>query len=94
MPFDLINVLKPDSELGYDILRQNKVNKHVFRPGEEVEIIGFPWNEETRKLAQLINDNVQIVICYESVLGDSWVYDSKDDVHREGSFRATVEYNN
>lgn len=92
--FDLINVLKPDNTLGYDILRQNKVNNYVFRPGEEVEMIGFPWNDETRKLAELMYDNVQIVICYESVLGDSWVYDSKDDSHREGTFKATVEYKN
>ncbi len=91
---ELVKVLMPKSNLGYDILRQNKVNNYVFRPGEEVEIIGFPWTEETRELAKQMNSMVQILICYESVLGESWVYDSKDDSHREGKFKAKVEYKN
>jgi hypothetical protein len=91
---ELVKTLMPKSNLGYDILRQNKVNNYVFRPGEEVEIIGFPWTEETRELAKQMNSTVQILICYESVLGESWVYDSKDDSHREGKFKAKVEYKN
>jgi len=91
---ELIKTLMPKSNLGYDILRQNKVNNYVFRPGEEVEIIGFPWTEETRELDKQMNSKVQILICYESVLGESWVYDSKDDSHREGKFKAKVEYKN
>ena len=92
--FEMINKLMPNNSLGYDILRQNKVNNYVFRPGEEVEMIGFSWNEETRKLAKLINSKVQIMICYESVLGESWIYDSKNDSHKEGTFKAKVDYKN
>ena len=91
---DLVNTLLPENNLGYDILRQNKVNNYVFRPGEEVEIIGFPWNEETRELANQINSRVRILIGYESVMGESWTYDSATDSHEEGAFRAKMEYKN
>ena len=91
---EMVNTLMPENNLGYDILRQNKVNQYVFRPGEEVELIGFSWNEETRKLAELMNAKVQLVICYESVMGESWIYDSKDDSHKEGKFKASVDYKN
>lgn len=90
---ELVNTLMPENDLGYDILRQNKVNKYVFRPGEEVEIIGFAWNDETQELAKQIHDKVTLVICYESVLGESWVYYSKNDSHKEGKFKASVDYN-
>lgn len=91
---ELVKTLMPESHLGYDILRQNKVNNYVFRPGEEVEMIGFSWNDETRELAKLIENKVSLVICYESVLGESWIYRSKDDSHQEGTFKAKVEYKN
>lgn len=91
---ELVDNLMPDSGLGYDILRQNKVNNYVFRPGEEVEIIGFPWNETTRELARRIYSEVRIVICYESVMGDSWIYDSRDDSHKEGVYEASIPYQN
>ena len=91
---ELVRILMPESNLGYDILRQNRVNRYVFRPGEEVEMIGFAWNDETRELAKRINEKVTLVICYESVLGESWIYDSKNDSHREGTFKAEVDYQN
>ena len=91
---ELVKVLMPESNLGFETLSQNKVNQYVFRPGEEVEMIGFPWNEETRELAERINEQVNLVICYESVLGESWIYDSKSDSHKEGEFKAKVEYRN
>lgn len=92
--FELIQVLMPGSELGYDVLFQEKVNHHVFRPGEELEIIGFGWTDETRQLAKLITERVRIRMCYESVLGDSWVYDSKEDSHVEGDFTPKIDYKN
>ncbi|MEL7271403.1 MAG: hypothetical protein AAGL34_17660 [Bacteroidota bacterium] len=91
---DLVKVLMPQSNLGYDVLRQQKVNNYVFRAGEEVEIIGFAWTDETRELARLVYERVRIRICYESVLGDSWVYDSKTDSHTEGEFEPKVDYKN
>ncbi|MEM8765367.1 MAG: hypothetical protein AAGD88_16220 [Bacteroidota bacterium] len=91
---DLVKVLMPKSNLGYDILRQQKINHYVFRPGEELEIIGFAWTEETRELAKLIYQRVRIRIGYESVLGDSWIYDSKEDTHTEGEFEPEVDYKN
>ena len=92
--FEVLDELMPGHGMGYDVLRQDKVNNYVFRPGEEVEIIGFSWSEKTRELSSLITSKVKIVICYESVLGESWVYDSENDTHTEGSFKAKVEYNN
>ena len=92
--FELLEAIKPGHSLGYDVLRQNKVNNYVFRPGEEVEIIGFPWNDENREIAGLIYKKVRILICYESVLGESWIYDSKNDTHKEGSFTAKIPYKN
>ena len=91
---ELIQVLMPCSELGYDGLFQQKVNHYVFRPGEELEIIGFAWTDETRELAKLIHQRVRIRIGYESVLGDSWIYDSKEDTYTEGELKPKVDYKN
>jgi hypothetical protein len=92
--FDLVNTLLPDNSLGYDVLRQSKVNKYVFRPSQEVELLGFTWTPETRALVKEVESRVQIIIGYESVLGDQWIYDSKNEKHREGAFKASVEYDN
>jgi len=92
---DMVNKLMPDNDsLGYNILRQQRIRNYVFKPGEEVEVIGFTWNQETRKLASLIDQKVHMRICYESVLGESWIYDVRSDTHEEGSFKAAVEYQN
>ncbi|MEM9916519.1 MAG: hypothetical protein AAF990_00405 [Bacteroidota bacterium] len=91
---EMVNSLMPDSGIGYDILRQSKIHNYVFKSGEEVEIVGFSWNDKTRELAHLISAKVQIIVCYESVLGDSWIYNYKEDSHEEGQFKAAVEYKN
>jgi len=89
----LLDSLKPDRTFGYDIVTNNDINNYVFKSGEEVILLGFSWNEETR---EAINNfqYVDVKIAYESVLGDKWLYDSNNDIYTEGKdFKARIEYN-
>ncbi len=67
--------LRPTDPLGYDILRMQEFSNTVIIAGEEKELIGFPWTETTREVASRLAD-IQWKVCYCSVVGDCWEFDS------------------
>ncbi|WP_299526869.1 hypothetical protein [Winogradskyella sp.] len=90
---ELLDSLKPDRTFGYDILKTNDVNNYVFKPGEEQVLMGLSWTDETRDLLENLQ-YVNIKIAYESVLGDYWVYDARNETNKQEKFKARLEYDN
>jgi len=81
--FDVLDRLQPGHQIGYDIMQSNTLNGTVLKAGEVKTLMGLPWREDTRPLAEQINQ-LQYRICYCSVLDDCWVLSSEDPTPRPG----------
>ena len=71
--FELFEFYAPDSiKIGYDIIRTDggMINR-VVSPGEECRLIFLIWNENTRLLEKKMRD-IQVEICYSSLIDDHW----------------------
>lgn len=88
---ELLNTVKPDRTIGYDVMRMNNISNSVLQAGETQEILFMPWNEEVRAIVDSFQ-YVKISVCYKSVLGDYWTYHSDTDSHEKKKFKALVEY--
>ena len=91
---ELMDALNPKRTFGYDIMTNNSINGKVISANERIIIFGLPHNDETR----VVQSNLQYLrleLGYESVLGDKWVYDSKDESHNEvEKFELKTEFKN
>lgn len=95
----LLDSLSPNRTFGYDILRNNSLKNQVFSANEILEFLALPRNHEIyQKETEKVLENIQHLrmrVLYESVLGDSWVFDSKDFSYEiNSSFKAEVEFIN
>lgn len=90
---ELLDAIKPNRKIGYDILRMGDLNETVMKAGEEREVFNMPWNDETREMSKEMM-YVTVKVCYCSVLGDCWVFDSKENSITEGTFKAEKEFEN
>lgn len=90
---ELLDAIKPDRTIGYEVIKVSEVNNNVFQNGESTIVLFLPWSDEVRQIVDKFND-VNVKVCYESVLGESWTYDMRADKHTEEKFRARVEYDN
>lgn len=90
---ELLDSLNPNRTFGYDILRNTSISGYVFSPGEEVVMMGLPYNDETRIVLSKLKD-VRIRLMYESVLGEQWVFDSEDKTVSQKKFKAQIEFKN
>ena len=89
----LLDSLNPNRTFGYDILKNNSIGRYVFSPGEDLVMMGLPYNDETRVVLNNLK-NVRIQLLYESVLGEQWLFDSKDDSINQKKFKAQIEFKN
>ena len=88
----LLNQIKPNRTIGYDVIRMSHINNEVFKAGEEVVVFNMPWNDETRQMHKEMQF-VTIKVQYASILGDKWLFDSEKTEHEMVSFKAEVEFN-
>ena len=89
----LLDMVKSDRVIGYDRIRTSELNNTVISPGEDIELLRLPWDDETRIMAQDLQ-NTDITIQFCSVLDDCWVYDMQSKSLTEGSFTSTLEFEN
>ena len=88
---DILDAIKPDRKIGYDRLQMRGLNNTVVRAGETRVIFNMPWDDETREMAkEMFLTKMKVQYC--SVLDDCWVYDSKEDEHNSGRFKAEEEF--
>lgn len=88
---DLLDAIKPGRKIGYDRLRMSTFNNTVMKAGEERIIFNMPWDDETREMAKnMIYLKAKVQYC--SVLDDCWVFDSENDGHYQGNFKAEKEF--
>jgi len=90
---ELLDTIKPDRKIGYESIRMSKLNNTVVKAGEERELFNMDWNEESRIISKSMR-YVTVKICYCSVLGDCWVYNSDEDELTEGTFKSEIEFEN
>ncbi len=90
---ELLDSLNPNRTFGYNILRNNTLNKYVFTPGEERIIFGLPYNDETNIVRNNLK-HIRIRILYESVLEEQWLLDSEDNSISKTNFAAEKEFKN
>lgn len=90
---ELLNTIKPDRTIGYESIRMDKLNNTVMKAGEERELFNMDWNEESRIMVDSMA-GVTVKVCYCSVLGDCWIYDSETDEVTKGAFKSKVEFEN
>ncbi|MEL6669766.1 MAG: hypothetical protein AAFP08_12400 [Bacteroidota bacterium] len=90
---DFLDSMVPGRTMGYDVIGVGDLNSSVFKPEEDRDLLYLPWNEETHALVDQLY-KVNLVVCYESVLGDSWYFDLKDGETREGKFESRLEFDN
>lgn len=87
----LLNLVKPDRTIGYDLIRVSPLNQTVVKAGEEREILRIPWTDETRQMVPELTQ-IRITLQYCSVLEDCWVFSSQTGKHTPGTFQAKLEY--
>ncbi len=66
--------------LDYNIMSTGKVREVLLAAGEEINIFSVRWTELSRELEPLTT-SLNIEICYESLLGDTWLL--KDEIVNE-----------
>ncbi len=81
--FDVLDHLQPGHQIGYDIMQSNTLSGTVLKAGEVKTLMGLPWREDIRPLAEQVNQ-LDYRICYCSVLDDCWVLSSEDEMPRPG----------
>lgn len=89
----LFDSMNPNRTFGYDILRNTSIENYVFTAGEEIMLMGLPYNDETRIILDKI-PNIRMRIGYKSVLDEYWYYDSEDGKHYKEEFKAKTEFKN
>ncbi|MEM6396397.1 MAG: hypothetical protein AAF741_08625 [Bacteroidota bacterium] len=87
----LLDKMLPGRTMGYNEIGVNKLSGTVFKPEEDRMLLSLPWNEESKAMLENLG-RVNLTVCYESVLGDSWYFDFAEDETMEGVFRAEVEF--
>lgn len=87
----LLDKMIPNRTIGYNVIGVNTLNGTVFKPEEDRMLLSLPWNDETQILLGNL-ERVNLKVCYESVLGDSWYFDFAEDETVEGVFEAEVEF--
>lgn len=88
---DMLDELYPGRTMGYDQIGVNDLNGSVFKPEEDRDLLFLPWNEETHAIVDQLY-KVNLVVCYESVLGDSWHFNLQNGETVEGAFKARLEF--
>jgi hypothetical protein len=70
---DVLTTYMPEATtIGYgNITTSGNIRNLMISPGETKTLIFVKWNEESRILQPRLDD-IQISICYESLLGDHW----------------------
>ena len=89
----LLDAAQPDRTFGYDIVKMGSLNGTVIKAGEKRMFLRFPINEQTQPALKNMN-NVNVKLQFNSVLGDSWVFDLQSDKVREGTFKSSLEFEN
>ena len=90
---DLLDVINPDRTFGYNILKMENFNGTVLATGEERLLFGIPYNDETWPITQKLYDT-EMIVEYESVLGEKWNYNLKTKKTVKEKFKAEVEFQN
>ncbi|MCR9251110.1 MAG: hypothetical protein NXI20_11840 [bacterium] len=90
---ELLDLIKPDREIGYDYIKMKSLNNTVMKPGERRVIFNMPWTDETREMVKNFGD-ITVVVQYCSVLDECWLYKSETNEHVEGELKADLEFEN
>jgi len=68
----LTTYMSEATTIGYETIRTSgNIRNFMISPGETKELIFVQWNDESRILQRRLEE-LKILICYESLLGDSW----------------------
>ena len=60
---ELINYYAPEGhQINYNMISSNKITDEMITPGERIDIISIPWNDQTRALLKKLDD-LKIKIC-------------------------------
>ncbi|GMN09057.1 hypothetical protein MTsPCn9_04870 [Croceitalea sp. MTPC9] len=90
---DFLKIVKPDNTIGYDIIRQNKMNNTVFKAGEERLLFFMRWNEETREIVEKMEkEEVNITVQYCSVLEECWTFEYPSGERKKKKFKSALEF--
>ena len=71
---DVLNTLAPEvMSINYSLISTaGNIRNQMISPGEVKNLIFLKWTDETRKLEPAFQ-NLEVEICYSSLLGDHWV---------------------
>lgn len=90
---DFLKIVKPDNSVGYDVIRQNKMNNTVFKAGEERLLFFMRWNDETREIVKKMDQGkVNITVQYCSVLDECWTFEYPSGKRTKENFKSTIEF--
>lgn len=71
---DVLNTIAPEVKtINYSLISTSgNIRNQMISPGEIKNLIFLKWTDETRKLEPAFQ-NLEVEICYSSLLGDHWV---------------------
>ncbi|MEN0005181.1 MAG: hypothetical protein AAF798_13600 [Bacteroidota bacterium] len=73
----------PDGHgISYSNMRANSIYKSVIPAGEKVVLVGLPWNDETRILQERAINDLELELCYSSLLGETWTLTQEENEPR------------
>jgi len=71
--FDVVMTSIPGSKIDYTMVKTSgNIKDEMITPNESVNLIFFQWSPETRAFQKHFED-LQVKICYSSLLDDSWI---------------------
>ena len=80
---EIVNAVMPEGHsIDYGIVRSTNITNQVLTPNQEETLFGIRWNDETRQLVDRVGE-IEITICYRSLLGQSWVVSNTTEVPKE-----------
>ncbi len=68
----ILSTLGEDDAFSYDLYRSNNPARSVMSADESAQLFAVPWEDRTRRLAEIWHDRFSVTLCYCSVYDECW----------------------
>ena len=68
----IVDSIGAENAFSYELYKSSNPTRSVMSADERISLFAVPWEERTRRLAEVWTDRVSVELCYCSVYDDCW----------------------
>ena len=68
----IVDSIGAENAFSYELYKTRNPTRSVMSADEGISLFAVPWEERTRRLAEVWTDRVSVKLCYCSVYDDCW----------------------